>query len=292
MSRPTIPQYNTSPTKKRPYCTSEQPTEFIISSGSDALPVDVRGGVDTEVDDISNQQEQIFVVNHSPYTALSLSLTVVVLSSSQQLTLPVLKGTTVDQLNLTWSYNKPVSSQNIIDSGPIPDVVLNASQRAINIVTSLTEDATLTLSGDDGAGRTGSVDSETFQIQFGNYFAHTVTTDLIGLNQNLLQNLYDNAQRTVKRARQGSFFPSSVANQHDLVIYPKSWGLGTFTKGIFEGGFVRLKNVAGELKSIVGQGETETDIILNNGNGFSEAFYVYQSLIDFQQDTEVPFIIS
>ena len=68
--------------------------------------------------------------------------------------------------------------------------------------------------------------------------------------------------------------------------------MATFTFDGFEGGFVRIKNVSGTMKTEVLDGETESDILLTNDEGYEEAYYVYQSVYDNREGGSKNVIVS
>jgi hypothetical protein len=97
---------------------------------------------------------------------------------------------------------------------------------------------------------------------------------------------------SIRIDRFNTYFATGGVNEKHFVAYPVTFGLGTFTKGIFTGGYVRLKLVGGILKSELGISDVESDILITNSKGYTEAYYIYESLFDNQADPITPFIIS
>ncbi len=294
MSRPVIPPYNESSAPQRPHCvTCDDPLGDIIQSQGQSKNVVLIEGQDIDIEDLSNSQEVKYQISYDPYIFLSGTLVLTPRSSGLNQSQPILKGTTIDEVELSWIYNKPVTAQSLQNTLGLANPSLLAPDRSFTYTgQTITEDITFTLTGDDGTGRDGGVINQLAKIAFGNYFAQTTSINLVGAASGVLQALFNAAAKTIKTNRVGQFFPQGIQNEHDIIFWPASWGLGTFTKGIFEGGFVRLKSVGGILQQNLNPGDVEADISLSNGNGFTEPYYVYQSLVDFQQDLVTPFIVS
>lgn len=294
MSRPVISPYRQSSAPQRPHCvTCDDPLGDIIQSEVQSKNVVLVEGQDIDIEDLSNSQEIKYQISYDPYIFLSATLVLTARSSGLNQSQPILKGTTVDEVDLSWIYNKPVTAQSLLNTLGLADPLLLAPARSFTYIgQTITEDIAFTLTGDDGTSRDGGVINLASKIVFGNYFAQAVSKNLTGALSSSLQALFDGATRTAQTSRSGQFFPQGIQNEHDIIFWPASWGLGTFTKGIFEGGFVRLKSVGGALQQNLNPGDIEADISLSNGNGFTEPYYVYQSLVDFQQDLVVPFIVS
>jgi hypothetical protein len=99
-----------------------------------------------------------------------------------------------------------------------------------------------------------------------------------------------NKQQQIKTSRANSIYGTGGVNKKFFIIYPAAWGEAVFTKGIFVGGFQRLKNEAGTL--VVTVAGTELPISWTNQHGYTEDVYVYQSLYDNIADAVEPIIIS
>jgi len=108
--------------------------------------------------DNSNSQKHSFEIDFLPQDALSGALAMVLQEASQVVANPVLKGRTIDEVNLTWSFNKDISLQTLVSSdGGITDPTLLFTDRAYDYTSeSITDDTSFTLDADDGKGPSGS----------------------------------------------------------------------------------------------------------------------------------------
>jgi hypothetical protein len=155
---------------------------------------------------------------------------------------------------------------------------------------SVTSNITFTLTGNDGEGQPGSTDSDSKSITFGNVMYLGKGPSKIGALASGMEAFIESlATSTIKTSRGHTYNATGAANEHHFVAYPKAWGEATFTKGIFSGGYVRLKNVGGTMEV---DGSPEIDVSFGNSASFSEEYYIYQSLYDNQNDPVTPFIIT
>jgi len=296
VSKAPVPSYSKA---VRPHTdgTYEQPTHEIggdiLILGGDSKDVEVLAGDDILIEDLSDSGTDRFRVNYAPYVAMDVELTLVAKTVGVTKTNPVLKGTVIDEIELVWTVNKAPDSLALTNTGglDVPSLADNdlAYEYASQTVSS---DITFTLQGNDGDGMPGSIDSDATSISFGNNFIIGNDINRDGLSTSGLVTAITGFTKTVKINRLQTYNATGGVNNHHYVAYPKSWGLATFTKGIFTGGYVRLKNVSGVLKSVLGGGDTESDITVANALGYSEAYYVYMTLFDNQADAVTPFIIS
>lgn len=251
-------------------------------------------GPGIQVEDLSDTENYRFRHSAVPYQALSVNLNLTAEESGVIRTSPVLKGTVLDKIQLSWSYNKEINSQSLSNTVSLPPPTLAASDRSHTYnPVNVQNNVSFTVQGNDGLGQPGSSASASRSIVFGNLMwlgkgtsrLNTVTSDL----EIFLESLQI---QVIKTIRNHTYNATGGVNEKHFVGYPKSFGLGTFTKGIFVGGYVRLKSVMGILKSDLAEGDVESDIIITNSKGYSEAYYIYESLFDNQDDPVTPFTIT
>lgn len=257
-------------------------------AGGGGLPVSVIAGTDILVEDLSDANQYQFRVNYNPVVALTASLSITGYVGGILQSEPILKGKIVDEIRSSWSYNKAVASQELNDiSVPVGD--RNKTETGLNV----TDDISYEIEGNDGLGQGGSIAADTDSLLFGNYMIWGDYPKIDGqattVVNTLIANLANKTQQ-VKRDRNNSIYATGGTNQRFFVIYPAAWGEATFTKGIFEGGFQRLKNQAGTL--VVEVTGTELPIEWTNEEGHTEEIYVYQSLYDDRADALEPIIVT
>lgn len=276
---------------------SGNPTKNLIPvfdpPASSGKVVEVQAGPGILVDDLSDADTWRHRVTRVDIVALTAALTLVAKASDVVKSSPVLKGTVIDEVELSWTYNKAVTVQTLVNGGGLLAPSLALATRAHEYTgQAITSNITFTLEGNDGEGHSGSIASDAESITFGNYMWLGHGASKLNSSAASLEAFIESlATSTIKTARAHSYFATGGSNEKHFVAYPKAWGLATFTKGIFSGGYVRLKNVAGTLVSDIGEG-TEIDIAFTNSAGHSEAYYIYESLYDNQADAVTPFIIS
>lgn len=271
------------------------PNDFPVVNpeSSGGKPVEIIAGPGIGVEDLSDADTFRFRVSFVPYVDLQATLTLIAKEVGVAKSNPVLKGTIIDTVELDWTYNKEVTSQMLTNTGALAAPTLGTAERSHDYTSqTITSDITFTLSGNDGNGQPGSINSDAKSIIFGNNMLLGDTTNYNLQSTASFITATAAFSKIVKTARAHTYFATGGTNEHHYVVYPKAWGLGTFKKGIFEGGYVRLKNVAGTLKQELGEGDVESDIMITNEKGHSEAYYVYMSLYDNQEDAVTPFVIS
>lgn len=248
-------------------------------------------GVRINVEDLSDTETYRFRINHVEYLALTATLGLTAKAAGVIKTSPVLKGTILDRIEFTFAYNKVITSQTLTNTGGLTPPVLAPGDTLYNDdPVAVTTNITFTLTGNDGEGQPGSVDTDVKSISFGNvmYLGHG--PDKVGTLASGIEAFIEAlGTSSVKTARTHNYFATGGVNEHHFVAYPKAWGEAVFTKGIFSGGYVRLKNVGGTMEV---SGTPETDVSFTNAAGFTEEYYIYQSLYDNQNDAVTPFIIS
>lgn len=292
---PADPVYN----KSKPVI-NEQCVEcgVSINSGFYSPPtggkeVEVVAGSEIAVDDQSTSSKYKFIVSSSPHIALSVALTLQAYISAVLQSGLILKGSTIDQVVLTWSYNKAIASQNLTNNGGLtPPTLIETDVTKDYSGESITDDITFTISGDDELAFPDSVANDNASLQFGNYRFWGDGVNMSGASQATLEALLATLTNEISNSRAKSVNATGGSGEHFYYAYPKVLGLATFTKGIFSGGFVRLKLVGGVFKITLTGGDTESDFMYDNGNGFSEAYYVYMSTFDNQNDLNEPIVIS
>ncbi len=261
----------------------------FVTSG-DQKDVEVTAGPGIAVLDESTPTKFSHRVSAVSYTPLTTSLGLVAKALGVVKATPILKGTIIDEVNLTFAYNKPIASQTLSNTGALAAPVLTPADVLFNYVgQNIGSSIDFTLQGNDGLGQSGSIASDTKGVSFGNILYLGAGPSQIGKTPVQLETFIDTLLATVKLARQHTYFATGGANQKHFVAYPKAFGLATFTKGIFAGGYVRLKSVGGAMQFEDG---IENDVIFTNPATFAEAYYIYESLYDNQNDPVTPFIIS
>jgi hypothetical protein len=240
------------------------------------------------INDLSDADTYRFQPYYVAGTPLTVELTLVAKAGGVVKTSPILKGTTIDTLELDWVYNKTISSQSLSNTGGLVPPTLAASVRSYDYTgQTITANMSVTIQGNDGSGPK----SDSKSIAFGNYIYTGHGLSKLGSAASTLQAFITAMTATVKTSRAHTYFATGGENEKHFVAIPKVFGLATFTKAPFVGGYVRLKNVGGTLLADAGE-DPETDILLTNSLGFEEAYYVYESLIDNQADAVTPFVIS
>lgn len=265
----------------------------VFESSPTGKTVEVIAGPGIQVDDLSDSDTWRHKVTRVDIVALTAALSLTAKETTIAKSIPILKGTVIDEVNLTWSYNKSVTIQTLTNTGGLLAPTLGTVERVYNYTgQNITSNMSFTLEGNDGEGHSGSIASDVKNITFGNlmWLGHgssklnTATSAIEAFIESL-------ATSTIKTARNHTYFATGGINEHHFVAYPKAWGLATFQKGTFKGGYIRLKNVAGTLVSDT-NGNPEADITITNSKGFVEAYYCYMSLYDNQGDTITSFTIS
>ncbi len=250
-------------------------------------------GTDILIEDFSDADNLVHRISYDPFLALTVSLSIGAYISSVLESQPVLKGKTIDETRSSWSYNKGIIGSQTLDEGSGPVVVAPVDRAKITTLLTITEDIEYEVEGDDGQGESGSIASDVESILFGNYQIWGNYTNMLSqaVSQvpTLIANLADK-NTEIKRDRFNSIFATGSTNQRFFVIYPVEWGLATFTKGDFEGGFVRLKSEGGILVDTIVT--SEDPISWTNEEGFTEDIYIYQSQYDDREDLVEPIVIT
>jgi hypothetical protein len=297
MSKAPSPSYSKA---APPYLggTYEQPTheiggDIIIPDGAGAPDVELIAGNSIAIEDQSNSVTKRFKIDYAPYVPLDVNLSLIAKRAGVTKAQPVLKGTVIDVIELDWTKNKSLASQTLVNSGALLTPTLLPTDLSYDYsAVAVSSNITFTLEGNDGLAQAGSIDSSASSLLFGNNLIVGIGANFLGLATADLVTLANTLTKTVKTARNHTYFATGGVNQHHFVFYPKAWGLGTFTKGIFTGGYVRLLNVSGILKSELGGGDVESDILITNEEGFQEAYYAYMTLYDNHNDPTTSYTIS
>lgn len=262
---------------------------FESSTQKDVL---VTEGTGIQVDNLSSANQFKFRVSVESFTDLVATLGLIAKAAGVTKSNPVLKGTVIDEINLTMGYNKAVVSQTLTNNGGLLAPALAADDESYDYTEQAVEDdIAFTLTGNDGEGQSGSIDSDVKSITFGNmmWLGYGATKE--GASASGMEAFIESLQTSVlKSARAHTYFATGGANQHHFVAYPKAWGLATFFKAPFFGGYVRLKNIAGTMLSE--SEDTETDVLITNSAGYQEAYYIFQTTYDNQADAVTSFEIS
>ncbi len=238
------------------------------------------------VTDNSNSQKHSFSIDFIPQQAVSGTLNMILEESNVVVSNPVLKGKTIDEVQLSWSLNKTIASQSL-ESGETDPSLLSTDRNYTYTGLSITGNSPFTLSVDDGKGLEGSTLDLVQTVEFGNYLYYGHGSTKIGSATSGIQAFLDALNKSIKVNKLNSLFATGGEDEHFFFAYPKSFGLPTdIKKGVFSGGYIRLLNVGGTLKTSLGQGESESDLTISNGL-VSEAYYLYMSAVDNQNDPNI-----
>lgn len=288
---PLIPKYAKAAPIPNPNCIgcNQGNLPFVSGPGSGGKVVEVKEGFSIDVEDQSDSDTYRFKVAYSPFTALTASISVVLKSSGVTKSQPVLLGVEIDEIIPTWSYNKPVTEQSLtaVLTSPDPDIdfpSLADATRTVDQAVEITNNASVTIHGADDDGSAVS----TAQIVFGNYGAWGHSSDKIGQVSTVLQTLFSALSKAVQTSRAKTLTTTGGVNEYFFYGIPKRFGEVLFTKGVFTGGYRRLKSVDGVLKVVLDDGDTEEDVLIDNGTGYTEAYYFYQSEYDNKNDLVTP----
>jgi hypothetical protein len=276
-------------------CGNSKYTNFIPITGGPTTQKDVVliPGPGIQIEDLSDVNAYRFVLSTQEIVDLSVNLTVIALEAGDPKTSPILRGTVIDELNLTWVYNKAIVSQTLTNTGSLTPPSLTTTEFSYNYTgQNVQNNLSLTIQGNDGLAQPGSIASDTKSISFGNIMWIGAGTSKINESTAGIEAFIESLSGVIKTSRNHTYFATGGVNQKHFVAYPAAFGLGTFTKGIFTGGYIRLKNVGGTLKSVLGIGDIESPITITNSKGYSENYYIYESEYDNQADNVTPFTIS
>lgn len=296
-STPEIPAYAPAPPADETCGYDSGRPVFYTASGAGGKPVEILAGSQTKVEDLSDANTFRFRVGHEPHIDLTTDLIGVsafVAGVNALLNGFVLFGRIVDRIELTWTHSKDVTSQSVSSSIPgfVPPVLDPLTRLVALTGLAVDQDRSFTITGDDGEGEDGSVDSDTEFVRYGNYVRWGKGLDMLNGLASSIQALFDGLTGSVNtNTKAREFFAIGGVNEHEFYMVPARFGEVSFQKGIFVGGFVRLKNVNGTLVQTLPVGETEDDILINNGFA-SENYYVYMSLYDNQVDAVTPIVAS
>lgn len=280
-----------------PHCDDEDsnPNSIILdpATSSGGRETEVTAGTRISVDDLSGIAKDIYRVNYVAYTPLVLTMLAKGYIADVLQSEPVLKGSTIDKIIIDWTKNKAVISQALTNNGGLTPPTLNITVETYEYTgLTITDDIQFTLSDDDGAFETESVQIINDSLIFGNHriWGDALTAEGIGIAA--MQILLDTFNKDISNTKNKTVAATGGANNHFFYAYPKSLGEATFKKGIFEGGFIRLKVVLGIFKLDLIGGDVEQEFIYDNGNGFTEAYYIYMSTFDNQNDPITPIVIT
>ena len=294
-NNPVTPPYSQARYVTNPDCVDGEDVPIYVPpfTGNDK-DVEILAGQDILVENLSDNDTWRYRVSYNPYIALSVDLAMSVYSGNVLQSMPVLKGKVIDRVALSWSYNKAIASQYVTHQGTDTDVPNTETSYEYSTL-SITDNDQFSITGNDGSGQTGGIATDSASITFGNYQIWGDYTSMLNRPSSEINSMIDglaNKGSQVKTSRANQIYATGETNRYFLIIYPASWGEATFKKGIFEGGFFRLKSVNGTLLRTIPDGDSEAPINWTNEEGYTEEVYVYQSLYDNTADDSEPIIIS
>ncbi len=269
---------------------------------------EILAGTQIGVTDLSDLLVDRFRIDWIPVVDLTVDLVLISYAAGVPKPNLVLWGTTLDQFELTWTYNKtPIFSQLLSnDAGLLPSIT-NPTSRSASYINEniLNQDVKFTITGNDGTGLSGAIATDTNSALFGNYRVWGVgarvdqgTTNYTTFKAFVEQLIASDGTTELTSLRTKSdLFGEGDVLEHFFYCYPKDWGFATFTKNNIPGGFKRLKKVGQFIQVATNdfsEDGDEEDIIINNGNGANgdQAFRCYQSTSDNIDDQVTPIIVS
>lgn len=292
---PSIPVYSQGkPEAANENCQRcDQGNQILYPPVSGDKSTEILAGFSIEVQDLSDANTDRFEVAYSRYTSPLVSQSIIVRISSSPRSIPLLKGTEIDEVESNWSYNSEsepaITTQSLTlvtgagDSDPANPTLIKTDRDYTYSGVSITEDASISILGSDGI----ESDSDVDLITFGNYLAiDVVDPSLLFQSPAGIQAVFDALATKVIRTTQSgySFDAFGSASEYMLIMYPASWGESVFTKNSFSGGYQRIRLVdrGGSMLFTVNLevGDVEQDIIVSNNNpdgAFQEPYIVYQS---------------
>lgn len=299
-TNPEVPQYAPDPPFSNDNCEdcgSGNSSFYTPPPTGNGKKVEMLPGTSIAVEDLSDIDTYRFRHNFVTYTPLSANYTILtpyIAGVDGRQNGLVLFGRTVDRVDSTWSYNKAVTSQALSSAAPgfVAPTLLPADRTKSVTGLAIVNDISFTITGDDGAAQSGSVDADSAFVRYGNLVRWGKGASKVGLATSGLQALFNGLASSINTNVRGrSILMTGGVNEYDFYFLPVRFGTVTFQKGIFVGGFVRLKNVAGVLKDALGIGDVESPISINNGYA-AENYYVYMTLYDNQADPTTPVVAS
>jgi hypothetical protein len=276
-------------------CGNSKYTNFIPITGGPTGQKDVVliPGPGIGIDDLSDVNTYKFRISAEPIEDLSVTLTLVAREAGISQTNPVLAGTVIDEVNLSWVYNKAIATQTLSNTASLTppildDVTFLYDYTGQNIQTN----SSFTIQGNDGLGQPGSIASNSKSITFGNLMFLGAGPIKTFSAYSGIEAFLESLSSVIKTSRNHTYYATGGENEFHFVAYPKVWGLGTFQKNLGPGGYNRLKRVGSILKINLEIGDIESDILITNSKGFEQAYYVYQSDKDWIGDNVTPFVLS
>lgn len=222
--------------------------------------IDIIGDDSIQVDTQIINDVKTFFLTYNPYTPL----TIVNFSSDKGLQL---KGNTVTDIDLSWTYNKAVTTQSLNSTFTAPAVLPGKTSYILEATgQSITSNTTIILTADDNTNDSIPPKTASTSIIFGNYIYQTqiAITDRQNINTTTINNLdLSILTKTLKTNRSLIFNASSIATEYETILIPTSFGLnsGTQFKDIatnFTGGWSKLLTLP-----------------LTNEAGFTESYDVF-----------------
>lgn len=138
------------------------------------------------------------------------------------------KGTILDEITLTWTYNKPIVKQNINGN------TLNILDRYYILMQTISDNKSFTLTANDG-----KIDySKTITISFlnGRYWG---TSSGDNYDSTFIKSLNKELNESISK----TFTVDCATNEYIFYCFPSRIGTPTFTVNGFNGGFIKVKTI-------------------------------------------------
>jgi hypothetical protein len=266
------------------------PPSAIGGGAGGGLPIDIIAGPGIRVTNMSVPLVMNkFKVSYVPSVQLTVILAMIAKAAGVVKSNPVLRGTVIDLVELTWAYNHPIASQELSASdaallsfAPAPIAVAYNYDTGIAIRAN----TKFTIAGDDALSATPeSKASDSEDIIYGNFILTGVGarqdkgSSAVGMKAFLEAIVAAGGAGAVKATTQVKNITTAGANlEHYYFAYPKAWGFSQFIQNNNPGGFKRLavsgiNMVNADLNALI---VGESDLMINNGL-IDEAYLVYQS---------------
>ena len=174
----------------------------------------VQEGAGINVTDLSDSNTYKFTVSSENVTALTVTLALISQESSTPISNPVLIGTVIDEVNLSWTYNKTIVSQTLENTGGLtPPTLINTDVLYDYTGQTITANTSFTIEGNDGLALSGSIANDTKSITFGNYLWVGAGTSKISTATASIEAFIETLTSTIKTSRAHTYYATGGVNQ-------------------------------------------------------------------------------